>query len=143
MNSRRYFSADFKKPDIAVVTEQYTADCMSYQFIVNPNQRQYHVEGQPQVVWIEDPTVSAPSIKSSIPPKPDGKPDGRLDERPDDDGYSCVHNNSVKGGNGDLPIFQKAKDDQTRGRTRPDDIVQDALDEAIDEAKAIQDLVCF
>ncbi|MCJ1461503.1 hypothetical protein MMC07_000100 [Pseudocyphellaria aurata] len=136
-------------PDIAVVTEQYTADCMSYQFIVNPKQRQYHVEGQLQAVSIEDPPVLAPSMKPSLPPKPDSKPVGKLDEKPDDHGSSGLHNISAKVGDANPPIFQKAPNDQTGERTRPvpatgvgkyNDTVQDALDKAIDEAKAIQDL---
>ena len=144
---RRNNSADFNKSDVAIVNEQYTADCISYQFVVNPNQRQYHVEGQRQAVSTMETLVSAPLAAPSFPPKPNGKPN----ERPDDNGHHCVQKSSANEVVADLHIHQNARNDRIREWTGPvtatgtgkcNEIFQDALDKAIEESKATKDLVC-
>lgn len=104
------------------------------------------MEGQPQNVTIEDPLVSAPLATTSLLPKPDCKPG----ERHDDNGPPCVQKISGNEGNANLHINQGAQDDQTGGN-RPvspigiikcNEIAADALDEAIEESKAVKDLVC-
>lgn len=120
---------------------------MSYQFVVNPNQRQYYIEGQREALSIEGPLVSAPSATTTLPPKPDGKP-GKKPELRDN---PCVQNITGNEGNANLSTNQRAQNDQTAEVTRPipttvsgkyNEIVQDALDEAIEESKAVKDLVC-
>lgn len=127
--------------DVAIVTEQYTADCMSYQFVVNPNQRQYHVEGQRQAVSIKDPLVPAPSTTLPLHSKSDNKPDGNC--------HPCVQKSSGNEGNANPPIHQSTQTDQTGERPRPvratgtgkcNETVRDALDEAMEEAKAAEHL---
>lgn len=144
---RRNATADSNEPDVAVVIEQYTADCMSYQFVVNPNQRQYYIEGQREALSIKDPLVSAPSATTSLPPKPDGKPG----KKPELRGNPCVQNLTGNEGNANLSTNERAQNDRTAEVTRPvpttgsgkcNEIVQDALDEAIEESKAVKDLVC-
>lgn len=120
---------------------------MSYQFVVNPNQRQYRVEGQPQNVTVEDPLVLAPLATTSLLPKPDSQPD----ERHDENGPPRVQKTSGNEGDPNPPIYQGAQNDQTGGNhpvsatgiTKCNEIAADALDEAIEESKAVKDLVCL
>lgn len=144
---RRNFCADLKESNVALVNEQYTADCMSYQFVVNPNQRQYHVEGRRQATPIKDPLVSVPLATLSLPAKPDVKPD----EKPDANGYPCAKKPSGNEDDANLPIYRSAQNDQTGESNlsvpatdieKGNEIVQDALDKAIEESKAVKDLVC-
>lgn len=120
---------------------------MSYQFVVNPNQRQYDVEGQRQAVSTKEPLLSAPLSMPSFLPKPNGKPN----ERPDDNCHPCVQKSSANEVAANQPIHQNAQNDRTREWTGPvtatgigkcNEIFQDALDEAIEESKATKDLVC-
>lgn len=144
---RRNNSADFNESDVAIVNEKYTADCMSYQFVVNPDQRQYHVEGQRQAVSTMETLVSAPLAAPSFPPKPNGKPN----ERPDDNDHPCVQKSSANEVVANVPIHQNAQNDRTREGSGPvtatgigkcNETFQDALDKAIEESKATKDLVC-
>ena len=120
---------------------------MSYQFVVNPNQRQYHVEGQRQAVSTMETLVPAPLAAPSFPPKTNGKPN----ERPDDNGHPCVQKSSANEVVADLPNHQNAQKDRTTewtgsvtatGIGKCNEIFQDALDKAIEESKATKDLVC-
>ena len=142
-NSEKDSNADFNESNIAIVNEQYTADCLSYQFVVNPNQRQYRVEGQEEVVSTKDPLVSAPVATSSLPPQSDCKPD--------DNYQPCTQKPSGEEGGADPPVYQSPQNHNASESHRPviragieksKEDGQDALDEAIEELKAVKDLVC-
>lgn len=124
---------------MVVVNEDFTADCMAYQFIVNPQQKRYYLEGQKQIM-IAQKSVPAPQIIESKPARPKGdhdhafekdisklKEDSRIATRP-----SPKFNKAEEPGN-----FMLKSDHMERTRAN-----RNALDEAIEEAKAVKDLVC-
>lgn len=124
---------------MAVVNEDFTADCMAYQFIVNPQQTRYYLEGQKQIM-IAQKSVPAPQIIEPKPARAKGdndhafekmtsrfEEDSRIATRP-----SPEFNKAEEPGN----FMQKSDHTERTGAKR------NALDEAIEEAKAVKDLVC-
>lgn len=126
---------------MAVVNEDFTADCMAYQFIVNPQQTRYYLEGQKQVLIAQIP---AP-VPQTIEPKParaegdnnhaPGKETSRLDENPR---ISTRPSHELNKTEEPSNFMQKKNFTEPTGANRN----ALALEEAIEEAKAVRDLVC-
>lgn len=124
---------------MAVVNEDFTADCMAYQFIVNPQQTRYYLEGQKQVMIAQKPAplpqIAEPNFAGARgdndhAPKQETT---RLDEN------SCISARLS-------PEYNEAQEPSSFMQ-KPDLVERigadrNALDEAIEEAKAVKDLVC-
>lgn len=101
------------------------------------------MEGQEEAVSTKDPLVSAPVATPSLPPQPGCKPD--------DNYQPCAQKPSGEEGGADPPVYQSLQSHHASESHRPviqagieksNEDVQDALDEAIEELKAVNDLVC-
>ena len=112
---------------------------MSYQFVVNPNQAQYVVDGHHKARPVEDVVTSSPSVAKSL-----------LPEISDENGHSSLQNTSETGGNAPSSnwvgpcIDEAAHFNEQIPRSslvEPSENNQDALDKSIQEARAIKDLV--
>lgn len=113
---------------------------MSYQFVVNPNQAQYLVDGHPRARSVEDLAVPAPLVAQSLLPKPS-----------DDNNHSSPPNPSETDENASNSKCMGPYIDEAAQLNEeiPMSFVefseniqdQDALDKAIQEARAVKDLV--
>lgn len=124
---------------MAVVNEDFTADCMAYQFIVNPQQTRYYLEGQKQVMIAQKP-APVPQIPEQNLAGAEGDNDHaakqkttRLDENSRN---SARFSPEVNEAQEPSSFMQKPDLVERTGANR------NALDEAIEEAKAVKDLVC-
>lgn len=123
--------------DISLVNEVYPSDCIKYRFAVNPKQVLYHVKGHPQVAEPSEPSVPAPSSESSLSLK--------LGKR---ELIQQAQTPSVTEESEHSPMAWRHVSDEThvdlqnteKTYTKPDENNYDALDEAIEEARAVKDL---
>lgn len=121
---------------MAVVNEDFTADCMAYQFIVNPQQTRYYLEGQKQVMIAQKP-APIPQITEQI----FAGAESDNDHAPKKETTRLDENSRISARLSPEPqepssFMQKPDLGERTGASR------DALDEAIEEAKAVKDLVC-
>lgn len=124
---------------MAVVNEDFTADCMAYQFIVNPQQTRYYLEGQKQVMIAQKP-APVPQIAEQ---KPAGA-EGGNDHAPEKETTRLDENSRIPARSS--PKYNEAQEPSSFIQ-KPDLVERtganrNALDEAIEEAKAVKDLVC-
>ena len=125
---------------MVVVNEDFTADCMAYQFIVNPQQTRYYLEGQKQIM-IAQKSVPAPQIIESKPARVKGDNDHAFEKeisRLEEDSRIATRPS---------PEFNKAEEpgnfmQKSDHHMECTGVNRNALDEAIEEAKAVKDLVC-
>lgn len=135
---------------MTLVTENYTADCMSYHVIVNPNQFQYYVKGYQRT--LAENTPLPPQVNDAPPSrvrsdKPVGKHvDGSTSKFNKKKPYHQIQEapivesapSSTKIFRADVPFNKKISELAFR---QCENIAEDALDQAIREAKAVKDLV--
>lgn len=123
---------------MAVVNEDFTADCMAYQFIVNPQQTRYYLEGQKQIMTAQE-SVQAPQIIEPKPARAEGDNDHAFEKetsRLEEDSRIATRPSPGFNKAEELGNFMQKSDHMKRtGANR------NALDEAIEEAKAVKDLV--
>ena len=123
--------------DTTLVNEVYPADCIKFRFVVNPNQILYHVKGHQQVAKALQPLESAQSSEISLPLKLGRReliqqaqtPSRTEESEPNTLGWRDVSNQAHVGS----PVIEATY-------TKPDGTDHDALDEAIQEARAVKDL---
>lgn len=124
---------------MAVVNEDFTADCMAYQFIVNPQQTRYYLEGQKQVM-----IASKPTPIPRIAEQKSAGAGGDNDHAPKKETTGLDENSRISACSN--PEFNEAQ--ELNSFMQKSDLVErtganrNALDEAIEEAKAVKDLVC-
>ncbi|KAL8649446.1 MAG: hypothetical protein Q9226_005575 [Calogaya cf. arnoldii] len=132
-----------KKPsipaNIAVVNENYPAECIEYRTVVNPDQVLYHVRGRPRKVVAEQKDRSEDSTVNSLPLKPgkraiaDPSPTPSRTEASEQLPAHC--HTAV-----DTVVCTPPTETHRTG-SEPRNAPADALDEAIEEMRAIKDLV--
>ena len=126
--------------DAAVVNEDYPADCIKYQALVNPDQVMYHIRGRPSNVVKEQEDTTAVVAAESLPLKPEKRANTESSPTPSHtepseqlsaqkpavviDTVACIP-----------PSNQEAPGSRLQNKPA------DALDEAIDEMLAVKDLV--
>lgn len=123
--------------DITLVNEVYPADCIKYRFAVNPKQIMYHVKGHQQAAEPPQSSIPAPSSEDSLSLKL-----GRREM------IQQAQTPSVAEEGEHNPMDWKHVSDEKRPDiqntektyTKPDENNHDALDEAIEEARAVKDL---
>ena len=107
-----------------------------YRCVLNPNQRQYQVEGHQQTLTTDRPNTSASSAASSLPLKPD-KVVPQTPSRTEGSGPNSMLREMEAGALERDRAHGAAMTESIRLIGRP----RDALDEAVDEAMATKDLV--
>lgn len=120
--------ADYSQKDIALVTEDFPADCIAYRRILNHDQVQYYPEGyqgsrQVDVIPPNEPLVAMQPLQE---PSND-------DPIPQSQAISLSTNSEL--------ILVKKCSRNTIVQMQTTDYARDALDEAIDEANIVEDLV--
>ena len=123
--------------DVALVNEVYPADCIKYRFVVNPNQILYHVKGHQQAIRSAQSSSSLTSPEMSLSLKPSRRELVQQAQTP------SKTEGSEQGSLGPIPASNEphvTSHITEATYTRPDECEQDALDEAIDEARAVKDL---
>ena len=131
--------AHLSQSNMAVVNEDFTADCMAYQFIVNPQQTKYYLEGQKQVMISQKP-APVPQITESKSTRAEGD-SANVSER-----KITALDENLRISTHPSPEFNEAEEPSSFV-LKPDLVERagasrNALDEAIEEAKAVKDLVC-
>lgn len=120
--------------DVILVSEIYPADCIIYRFLVKPSQPQYQVTGSEPHSSLQQSPVPTASSEVSLQLKPaKGMPypaqqtpsQTESSEKP----LSSLHLDNAHA-NANVPATV----------SRPSNRATDALDDAIEEAKAVQDL---
>ncbi len=117
------------------MNEIYPADCVMYRFLVNPSQLQYRVDGHEDVVNAKPSPAQEDSSEVSLQlklakgaaPSPQQTP-SRI-ESSEKTTSSRRHSNAHIDDEPPVALF------------RPSETPFDALDDAIEEAKAVKDLV--
>lgn len=133
--------------NMAVVNEDFTADCMAYQFIVNPKQTMYYLEGQKQVLTAQKPAPAPAPAPAPVPqiiePKP-ARAEGDNDHAPEKETFRLDENPRIA--TRPSPEFNEIEEPcnsmQKQHLVERTGANRNALDEAIEEAKAVRDLVC-
>ena len=123
--------------DTTLVNEVYPADCIKYRFIVNPNQVLYHVKGHQQAIRSAQPSVSVTLPEMSLSLKPSRR------ELVQQAQTLSRTEGSEQGSLGPIPASNEPHVTSHIAEatyTKLDECEQDALDEAIDEARAVKDL---
>lgn len=120
--------ADYSQKDIALVTEDFPADCIAYRRILNHDQVQYYPEGyqgggQADVMPPTEPLVAMQPPKE--PSKDDPLPPSQA---------------ITLSASSELVLVKKCSKN-TIVQMQTTDYARDALDEAIDEANTVEDLV--
>ena len=128
------------KPNMILVNEIYPSDCLTYRFMVNPGQDYYRVNGHnaapvaQHFSSLNGSSETSLQIKSKRPKDSDQREFSSSNEIseelcvgpiPDQNVSTMVHLRAISS-SPDLPIHP-----------------QNALEEAIEEAKAVQDLVSW
>lgn len=124
---------------MAVVNEDFTADCMAYQFIVNPQQTRYYLEGQKQVMIAQKPAPLPQITEQNF-----AGAGGDNDHAPKQETTTLYENSRISARLS--PEYIEAQEPSSFMQ-KPDLVERtganrNALDEAIEEAKAVKDLVC-
>ena len=121
-----------------LVNEVYPSDCLTYRFLVNPNQRYYHVEGQEVARAAPNSSTSPASSETSLQVKSDTRkgvqPQQSSSKAEGSDQFSCSQSK-------DRIINPAIGQQLDKTLTVPPKPAENALDEAIEETKAVQDLV--
>lgn len=115
-----------------MVNDVYPSDCITYRFLVNPNQQLYRVKGHQQSEIIQRPSSPVSSSSASLVLKP---AKGKLVQHPQ---TPCRAEESEQL----LMYQQRARIVAEQGTsTKLSKYTQDVLDEAIEEVKEFRDLV--
>ena len=121
---------------MVLVNETYPADCIIFRILINPSQPQYRVTGDVRVLSAHQSITPVLSFDKSLQLKPDKEELLRLQQTPSRTEGSVQDHSSQS--------HLEAKLDNTehcKGPLQASVLSDNALDEAIEEAKAIQDLV--
>lgn len=112
---------------------------MAYQFIVNPQQTRYYLEGQKQVMMAQ----KSPSVPQITEPEP-ARAESDNDQVPEKETSRLNENPRIS----TLPSPEFNETEESSNFMQKPNLVEstganrNALDEAIEEAKAVRDLVC-
>lgn len=127
-NYRTSNSCYHVKPTTALVDESYLSECIQFRSVLNPGQSRFRVNGVPKPSVVEEQPVKVvePSSSGSLPLKP---PKGMGQSTPTP---------SEQPSSGDVQ-----QEDQKAIHVHKDapDRERDVLDDIIDEAKIVEDLV--
>ncbi|MCJ1388601.1 hypothetical protein MMC18_001448 [Xylographa bjoerkii] len=132
----KYLKLSAIPPGIILVNEHYPPDCMIYKFLVNPAQQRYQLEGQQRAIKAsETPTSTESSLqslqlkpeKSRVPLKTPSRTEGS-------DETAAIRQIEI------LARHQALRQAEELERLPQTDRPKDALDELIEEAKAIEGL---
>ena len=132
-----WLKIDSLPPEIVVVNESYPSSCISFRFLLNPNQPNYRVKGYPTALSAQPSSSTAASSNNSLQVKPERNVKGlqQTPSRTDSSGQKLAH----------LPNDGSAvSSGSSRGVEPPSaplGYARDALTEAVDEARNIKDLV--
>lgn len=116
------------KPTTALVDESYLSECIQFRSVLNPGQSRFRVNGVPKLSVVEEQPVKVvePSSSGSLPLKP---PKGMGQSTPTPSEQPSSGNVQQE----DQKAIHVHKDAPDRER--------DVLDDIIDEAKIVEDLV--
>ena len=126
-------------PGIALVTENYPSDCLIHRYVVNPHIEYYHIDGQPAAQHereFQTSQVSAVSSDKSLQVK-STKENVLRKQSPSRTESSKQNASGPSATRGEPDSPNNHQDDIPPGSS---DQARTALDEAIDEAKGLQDL---
>ena len=119
------------------MNEVYPSDCLTYGFLVNPDQGYYKLDGQEDIIRPQhSPTIASSSTSSlqvklkNQEAKPPQSPSRTEESEPDTPDRTSDH--------GATSVIDQSASGKSPGVSPR---LPDSLDEAIEEAKAIQDLV--
>ncbi len=122
---------------VTLVNEDYPADCIKYRFVVNPNQVLYHVKGHQQALRSYQPSTPAPSSDTSLSLKRSRREIIQQAQTPSRTEES-EHDPSGQRHASEEAHVDSQITEATHNKLNKDD--RDALDEAIEEARAVKDL---
>ncbi len=129
---------------MTLVNEDYPADCIGYQMVLNPDQIIYHVEGYEPPQRTDNPSCSASSDGSSISVNESGEPPvshvGPPEMAVKSSEASPQRNSPAPGKEGTVGKTSSATK-SGKMLNAPGEKSRDALDEAIEELTAFKDLV--
>ena len=123
--------------DVTLVSEVYPADCIKFRFVVNPDQILYYVKGHQKAVKTAQLSGSVPSLETSLVLKPSRRELFQQAQTP------SRTEGSEQGSLGLIPTsneLQVTRHAAEATYAKPDGDDQDALDEAIEESRAVKDL---
>ena len=123
--------------DVTLVNEVYPADCIKFRFVVNPNQILYHVRGHQQAAKTAQSSGSVLSSESSLSLKVSRielVQQAQTPSRTEGSEHCSLGQISASNERYVTPVIITAT------YTKPDGYEQDALDEAINEARTVKDL---
>lgn len=126
------------KSTVALVDECYPSECVKFQTVLDPSHTRFRVNGTPTSSDVEKPSareVVAPSSVDSLPLKP---PKGKEQQTP-------TQSEQLSNGQNDsgAAYNQQLDEEPTSAREEAPARERDALDDIIDEAKFVKDLVSF
>ena len=121
---------------MVLVNETYPADCIIFRILVNPSQPHYRVTGDVRVLSVHQSVTPVLSFDKSLQLKPDKEELLQLQQTPSRTEGSVQDRSSQSHLEAKLDITEHCKDPLQASA-----LSDNALDEAIEEAKAIQDLV--
>ena len=120
------------------MNEIYPSDCLMYRFLVNPQQRYYHVEGQEVAHAAPNSPTPPASSETSLQVKSDTRKGVQLQQS---SSRTEGSDQSLRSQSKDRIIDPAIRQQLDKTSIVPPKQSEDALDEAIEETKAVQDLV--
>ncbi len=123
--------------NVVLVNETYPTDCIIFRILVNPCQPQYRVTGDVGVLSAHQSLTPVLSFDPSLQLKPDKEDLLQLQQTP------SRTEGSVQDHSSQNHLEAKLSDNTEHGRgpLQASELSYNALDEVIEEAKAIKDLV--
>ncbi|KAI4248037.1 MAG: hypothetical protein L6R40_001126 [Gallowayella cf. fulva] len=123
---------------IAVVNEQYPADCIQYRTLLNPDQAMYYVQGHPQKVGAEQQDSAGVAAAGSLQLNPEKRAEARRSPTPTrtESGQQPAIDQPAPTN----PMVQSPPDEANPPASMPRDRPTDALDAVIEEMRTFNDL---
>lgn len=134
------------KSTVALVDECYPSECVKFQTVLDPSQTRFRVNGTPNPSAVEEPPAPEVVEQSSIDSLPLKPPKGKEQQTPTQSEQLSNGQNGSGAAYNQQPNQQPYEESATAREEVPVR-ERDVLDDIIDEAKIVKDLVgclkCF